>query len=135
LLVIAVFGLVAGLLDLHDMSDTAAVLHFPILQLGLPVLAFTAAIIAGAKSIGFGRLAYPSAKDTASFDRYLADSESLWQAHQVLLAVGAASMALAEFVEADFARSVEFYLAAGLLVVAIFLAMFCRRAAKDRSTA
>ncbi|MDY0885122.1 DUF962 domain-containing protein [Dongia soli] len=133
MLTIGALGLIAGLLDLGDIFEPDAGLHYPIIQLGVPVAAFIAAMVAGIKSIALARLAGPVATGAApadpgslnvamaslSGDARSVIGDSLWRAHLLLLAFGAMTMALAEFAEASFQPSAEFYLAAILLAGAI----------------
>ena len=142
-LAIGALGLVAGLFDLGDIFEPGAGLHYPIVQLGMPVAAFIAAMVAGIKSIGLARLAGPFAQAAVqagpealsvapasravdgqsvharSIDAQSVRRDSLWRAHLVLLAFGAIAMSMAEFAEAGFQPSAEFCLAAALLVGAI----------------
>lgn len=121
-LAVGALGLVAGLLDLDDIFEPGAGLHYPIIQLGMPVAAFIAATVAGIKSIGLARLAlsvHAQSLDARSIDARSVKRDSLWRAHLALLAFGALAMAMAEFAEAGFQPSAEFYLAVALLTGAI----------------
>jgi hypothetical protein len=121
MLMIGALGVVAGLLDLDDIFKPDAGLHYPIIQLGIPVAAFIAAMVAGVKSIGLARLANPFT--LRPVDAQSVNSDSLWRAHLALLTFGAIAMAMAEFAEAGFRPSAEFVLATALLVSAICCAI------------
>jgi hypothetical protein len=147
-LAIGALGLAAGLLDLDDIFEPGSGLHYPIVQLGIPMAAFIAATVAGIKSIGLARLADPFAPAARAgsgslsmamvlrpVDAQSVKRDSLWRAHLVLLAFGAIAMAMAEFAEAGFRPSAEFGLAVALLAGAICCVTFIIGASARRLAA
>jgi hypothetical protein len=95
LLGVAALGLAAGLLDLDDPLELEIGLHYPLIQLGVPVAAFAGALFLGVAAMAKSLSAL--ARDTQG--PMSAAEESLWRASIALLAFGGLGLALAELAE------------------------------------
>jgi hypothetical protein len=115
LLFISAAGLVAGLLDLDDLVEEGSGLHYPFIQLGAPIAAFTAALGIGIWTMSAVRPRAPLATDAPMRSAMSATEISLWRACVALVVIGAAALLAAEFAEHGLAESTQFYLAFAVL--------------------
>jgi hypothetical protein len=128
LLFVSAAGLLVVLADLHDVVEPTGKPAYPIVQLGLPILAFATALVlcyaatlAGTRLLRtildwFEALKRNSQSDSAAaaeieylkrtFDQQAANEASLWRASVVQLALGAAIFAAAETAELIMAPAV-----------------------------
>jgi hypothetical protein len=125
LLFASAIGLAAGLLDLGDLMEAGSGLHYPIVQLGAPIAAFTAAL-----GIGIWTM---SAATRRSRSMSMMEA-SLWRACMALVLIGMAALVAAELAEHGLADSTQLYLAlAAVMALMAALPLILLRA--DRSTA
>jgi hypothetical protein len=109
LLIISGIGLAAGLLDLGDLMEEGSGLHYPFVQLGAPIAAFTAAL-------GIGLWTMSAARSSAVTTPRAAGSmsvieASLWRACMTLALIGTAALVAAELAEHGLSESTQLYLA------------------------
>jgi hypothetical protein len=110
LLIISGIGLAAGLLDLGDLMEEGSGLHYPFVQLGAPIAAFTAALGIGLWTMSAARSSVPPA--TLRAPRSMSVSEaSLWRACMTLVLIGTAAHVAAELAEHGLSESTQLYLA------------------------
>lgn len=102
LLLISAIGLAAGLLDLDDLMEAGSGLHYPFVQLGAPIAAFTAAL-------GIGLWTMSAARSSAGSMSKI--EASLWRACMTLALIGTAALVAAELAEHGLAKSTQLYLA------------------------
>jgi hypothetical protein len=125
LLFISAIGLAAGLLDLGDLMEEGSGLHYPIVQLGAPIAAFTAAL-------GIGIWTMSAAARRATSMSVM--EASLWRACMALVVIGMAALVAAELAEHGLADSTQLYLAlAAVMALMAALPLILLRA--DRSVA
>lgn len=127
LLAMSVIGLAAGLGDLADILEGEGSLHYPIVQLGAPVVAFAAAFCVGARAIVLATT--PKYHLNAAGDSFpvSVNEQSLWRAYPILLAFGVTSYALAELTEHGFPASDEVLIAICLPMVLISIGLMLTR--------
>jgi hypothetical protein len=101
LLCVCVLGLGAGLLDLDDLYEEGIGLHFPLLQLGVPIVAFSGALLLGVAAMAKSLSALSSSAQAPMSPA----EESLWRASAVLVAFGGLALALAELAEHGYSQS------------------------------
>jgi hypothetical protein len=116
LLFVSAAGLVAGLLDLHDLVEEGSGLHYPFIQLGAPIAVFTAAFGIAVWTMSAVRPRVPLDPDAAMHSAMSATEVSLWRACVALVMIGAASLLAVEFAEHGLAESTQFYLAFAALI-------------------
>jgi hypothetical protein len=94
-------GVVAAVMDLRDLIEPTDILPYPAIQLGVPIAAFAAALLASCGALFAARRFRAAMTAIGSYATpLLAGSEaSLQRACLVLLIFGAASFGLAELVE------------------------------------
>ncbi|HEX6120811.1 MAG TPA: DUF962 domain-containing protein [Dongiaceae bacterium] len=91
-------GVTAALMDLDDLIEPAEVLHYPVIQLGVPIVAFAAALLVSCRTLFATRQMVTAPRGYAT--RLPSRSAvSLQRACLVLLVFGAAAFGLAELVE------------------------------------
>lgn len=117
LMALCFLGLGVTLLDLGDLTEKDEVLIYPIAQLGLPVMAFLAAVTVGA-------LALMSAPVTAARTR---QEQSFWHAALALILCGAAAFALAELTEHGVPDIQAFDILIASIVSVALIALLYRR--------
>jgi hypothetical protein len=93
-------GVIVALMDLYDLIEPMEVLHFPAIQLGVPLVAFTAALLASCRAL-FAARRIPAATPTGGYVALLPprSEASLQRACLVLLMFGAVAFGLAELME------------------------------------
>lgn len=94
-------GVIAALTDLYDLIEPAEVLQYPAIQLGVPVAAFAAALLASCQALVAARQSPAATTPGSGYSGPLPSrsAASLQRACLVLLMFGAAAFGLAEFVE------------------------------------
>src|SRR5262245_1767571 len=110
-------GAFAGIIDLQDLAEPGHHLHFPLLQLGVPILAFVGALVTALLALAAAKrdraaLAWSAARDGFSFNGMAATpevviSESYFSEHErslraaslALFSIGMTSLVLAEIAE------------------------------------
>lgn len=95
LLAIGLAGLLAALLDLGDLTEEDELLSYPIAQMGLPVMAFVAALAVGMAAMKLHR----RVPEMQSLQERSLQERSLWRAYLALVACGVAALGLAELAE------------------------------------
>ncbi len=114
----AAIGLAVALLDLRELAAEEPALFYPIAQLGLPILAFFAAMVAGARA---------NFLDTKAA---MPQSLSLRRASTTLVACGAVTFGLAELAEHDLPSGQTSYLAAVTLIGLLLVTSLLTRGAR-----
>jgi SAM-dependent methyltransferase len=120
LVVASAAGALAGVIDLQDLAEAGHQLHFPVLQLGVPILAFVGALVTALSALTAAKqdraaLAWSAAQNRNSFDGVVAAPElllsgshfsererSLRAASFALFSIGMTSLVLAELAEAAY---------------------------------
>jgi hypothetical protein len=135
LVTVSMIGLAAALLDLDDLFEVDAGLHYALIQLGTPIAAFAGAFGLGIAAMatphpmnlrplnGPGRLSRSIGGAAAIAASRLATSEaSLWRACMALLVFGALSMVMAECAEQGLSNSTQLYMAFSAVTILIAIA-------------
>lgn len=109
-------GVIVALMDLYDLIEPMEVLHFPAIQLGVPLVAFTAALLASCRALLAARRIPAAATPAGGYGAPLASRSetSLQRACLVLLVFGAAAFGLAELMEHGLLQSP--HILAGIVV-------------------
>jgi hypothetical protein len=115
LLIISAIGLAAGLLDLGDLREEGSGLHYPFIQLGAPIAAFTAALGIGLWTISAARSSVPTEASRAPRSMSVVEV-SLWRACTTLVLIGAAALAAAELAEHGLSESTQLYFALAAVI-------------------
>jgi hypothetical protein len=94
-------GVIVALMDLYDLIEPMEVLHFPAIQLGVPLVAFTAALLASCRALLAARRIPAAATPAGGYATPLPSRSeaSLQRACLVLLMFGAVAFGLAELME------------------------------------
>ena len=100
-------GVIAALMDLDDLIEPTESLHYPGIQLGVPVVAFTAALLASCRALVAARRVPVAAAPAGGYAAPLPSRSetSLQRACLVMLVFGAAAFGLAELIEHGVLRS------------------------------
>lgn len=94
-------GVIAALTDLYDLIEPTEVLHYPAIQLGVPVVAFAAALLASGRALLAARQIPAATAPGGGYGAPLPSrsATSLQRACLVMLMFGAAAFGLAELAE------------------------------------
>lgn len=102
LLMASTAGLTVGMSDLSDLAEIMQGFGHPVIQVGAPIVAFAAALIAAFASIVFAQRYAGAPSETRDRAGAYADEKSLRRACCVLLGIGSCAFGLAEWAEHGF---------------------------------
>ncbi|MEZ5829906.1 MAG: DUF962 domain-containing protein [Dongiaceae bacterium] len=115
----SIVGAAAALADLVDLADPLESLPLPLVQLGMPILTFAAALIAAAGVLLAHKRPSSSAGSVPRQTTLPADERSLGRACFALLGFGLTAFATTELIEGGLSHGI--HLAGGLAMLAMLL--------------